>query len=507
MNAFKLSVRYIRSRKLESALALTGIVLGVATLAGTLSLVSSYRSYYDKFSRSPEARQVTVRQATRVRSQGDEAAVLIGTTEVDNIEFTATDAQQAVDENVNVESYYEAEFRSFATTASSSQSTGFGGPGGFGGPMTMTVTQQGGGTSQAGGTASAGTSASGSASASVGGAQGAQADGAPPGGDMSSGDGAPPDMQFMQQEEVDTSLEKPTVEEINGAMVSGGFFAAYNLQAKYGDVLSDSATGSAATGVVLGADLADKLYASVTDPSQLIGMKLILNNLSYTIVGVLERDQWNSSGRNVSFNDMAFVPTMAMRFGANRRQQYRELSFSVPESGDPAAAVIELENFFNAKYGEGAVLAEGNLDRFRSEVTKRERILSLMAILAAASALTAAINLFNLMTSRVMRRRRPIAIMRAIGAWNMRVFAQIMVEAAVIGVSGALAGLALSPLVVKVLGAMLESNSSGQSIPVSANLPVMVAVGFGALCVSLLFAAIPARSGSRLVITDALRSE
>ena len=141
------------------------------------------------------------------------------------------------------------------------------------------------GTSQAGGTASAGTSASGSASASVGGAQGAQADGAPPGGDMSSGDGAPPDMRFMQQEEVDTSLEKPTVEEINGAMVSGGFFAAYNLQAKYGDVLSDSATGSAATGVVLGADLADKLYASVTDPSQLIGMKLILNNLSYTIVG------------------------------------------------------------------------------------------------------------------------------------------------------------------------------------------------------------------------------
>ena len=54
---------------------------------------------------------------------------------------------------------------------------------------------------------------------------------------------------------------------------------------------------------------------------------------------------------------------------------------------------------------------------------------------------------------------------------------------------------------------MLENNSSGQSIPVSVNLPVLAAVGLGALAVSLVFAAIPARSGSRLVITDALRAE
>ena len=185
----------------------------------------------------------------------------------------------------------------------------------------------------------------------------------------------------------------------------------------------------------------------------------------------------------MSFNDMVFVPTMELRFGAARRSRFRELSFSVPVTGDPARAAIELERFFDAKYGEGAVIAEANLDAFRAEVTKRERILSLMAILAAASALTAAINLFNLMTSRVVRRRRPIAIMRAIGAWNMRVFGQIMVEAAVIGSSGAVLGLAVSPFVVGVLGRMLENNSSGQSIPVSVNLPVLAAVGFGALLV------------------------
>lgn len=508
MNVFSLSVRYIRSRKLESTLAVSGIVLGVATLAGTLSLVSSYQSYFDKVSRSPEARQVSVEQATRARSQSDEAAVLIGETEVENIEFTAADATQAIAESSNVDSYYQADYRSFNTTASSSQSGGFGGGpgGGFGMMMTATPAGQSGGTAGA----SAASAASGSVSGSQSGAGSAPVQGtATAGGDgMAPPEGGmPPDAMFAQQEEIDESLEKPTMEELSGAMVSGGFFTSYKLTAQYGDILSDAATGSSANGVVLGANVAKRLYASVTDPEKLVGMKLILNNLSYTIVGVLEYDEWNSSGRNVSFNDMVFVPTMEMRFGATARVRFRNLNFSVPENGDPAAAAIELENYFNAKYGEGSVLATANLESFRSEVTKRQRILSLMAILAAASALTAAINLFNLMTSRVLRRRRPIAIMRALGAWNMRVFGQIMVEAGVIGVAGAAAGLALSPLVVGVLGRMLENSSSGQSIPVSVNVPVLAAVGVGALAISLIFAAIPARSGSRLVITDALRSE
>lgn len=509
MNAFSLSVRYIRSRKLESSLALTGIVLGVATLAGTLSLVSSYRDFFEKFSSSPQARQVTVRQATRTRSQGDEAAVLIGTTEIENVEFTTADATEALTETTNVESFYQAEFRSFNTTASSSQSSSFGGPGGgMGGGMMITTTSSAGGPGGATGSTGAvgSTDSSGDVSGGPGGAPGG--DMAPPSGDMAPPDGGmPPEFQAQQVREIDTTLEKPTMEELPGAMVSGGFFTAYNLTAQYGDVLSDAATGSAANGAVIGANVAKALYASVSDPANLVGMKLILNNQSYTIVGVLAYDEWESSGRNVSFNDMVFVPTTEMRFGSTRRSRFRELSFSVPVNGDPAQAAIELERFFDSKYGEGAVIAEANLDTFRSEVTKRERILTLMAILASASALTAAINLFNLMTSRVMRRRRPIAIMRAIGAWNMRVFGQIMVEAAVIGVSGAAVGLALSPLVVGVLGRMLENNSSGQSIPVSVNLPVLLAVGFGALLVSLFFAAIPARSGSRLVITDALRSE
>ena len=82
-----------------------------------------------------------------------------------------------------------------------------------------------------------------------------------------------------------------------------------------------------------------------------------------------------------------------------------------------------------------------------------------------------------------------------------------MIEASMIGMAGAVFGIALSPIVVNVLANMLENSSSQQSIPVSVNLPVLVAVGIGALVVSLVFAAIPAKNGSSLVITDSLRTE
>jgi len=239
----------------------------------------------------------------------------------------------------------------------------------------------------------------------------------------------------------------------------------------------------------------------------LVGKKLVLNNTTYVIVGILEKDEWNSAGRNVTFNEMVFVPTYAMRTGAASRARFRNITYTTGATGTPARAAIQLENYFNSIYGDGAVLAEASLDRFQKEVTKRQRILLLLAILASASALTAAINLFNLMTSRVVRRHHAIAVMRAIGAWNMTVFAQIMVEALIIGTVGALGGIALSPLVVKTLGNMLENSGGTQSIPVAVNIPVLILVGLSALCISLVFAAIPAKSGSSLVITDVLRSE
>jgi len=550
MNPLQLSWRYIRSRKLESSLGIVGIILGVATLAGTLSLIASYQSYYDKFSQSPASRQVRVLQSSRV-DVTDAAAVLIGTTEIQNVRFTADEAKAAMDVCPDVDSFYDSQYRTFNTTASTASSNGFGGfgggfgggPGGDGGgpppdagstaaATTATTTATTGAAATATGataatskdittkaaaktgateaatgnapsatrTRTARAAATGATTTAAAGPAAANAGGPPDGF-------GPPGMFNQPQEVIDPTLEKPTLEQINGGMVSGGFFAAYSLKPQYGDIFSDAGDNSGTPGVVLGATLAKKVYASVTNPADLIGKKLVLSNTTYNIIGVLAYDEWNSSGRNITYNEMAFVPTQAMRSGAAARARYNNLTYTTKSTGSPAKAAIQLENYFNSIHGAGSVMAEANLDMFYKEVTKRERILTLMTILAAASALTAAINLFNLMTSRVMRRKKPIAIMRALGSWNMRVFGQIMIEASMIGMAGAVCGIALSPIVVNVLANMLENSSSQQSIPVSVNLPVLVAVGIGALVVSLVFAAIPAKNGSSLVITDSLRTE
>ncbi|HKL85926.1 MAG TPA: FtsX-like permease family protein [Treponemataceae bacterium] len=470
MNVFRLSLLYIRSRKLESALGIVGIVLGVATLAGTLSLISSYESYYEIFSRSPESRQLTVSQSSRVRVT-DSPAILIGTTELENIRFSGSEAKAALEVCPDLDSFYEAGYRKFFTGLRSSQTrTGYSGAGGGG----------------AGGT--------GPGAALLGGA----------GGGSSSGiQGSRPGAVAI----ADSTIENPLMESIPGAMVSGGFFNAWSLQAEFGDIFSDSGDNSGVPGAVVGSTLAENLFETVNQASDLLGKKIILNNTVYSIIGVLKKDAWNSSDRNTSFNDMIFIPSFALRSGSMDRSMYRTITYSIKSSGSPSQAAMQAENYFNSIYGEGAVVAQANLDLFQKEITKRQRILSLMAILASASAITAAINLFNLITSRVMRRRRPIAIMRAIGASNKKVFAQIMLESALIGLAGSFGGMLLSPVVVSVLGSMLENSSTGQNIPVSIHFSVLAIVGFGALCVSLIFAAIPAKNGASLEITDALRSD
>lgn len=487
MNAFRMSLRYIRSRKLESGLGIVGIVLGVATLAGTLSLISSYESYYDLFSRTPESRQLVVTQASRIR-ETESAATLIGSSEVENIRFSAAEVKAALEVCPDLDSFYEAGYRNFYTGLRTSQSrTGFTGGGGAGGGA---------------GLVGGGTGGDGPSSAEPGSPPSPGAVGS--GGEPNAGN------QTSRNEElalVASTLESPLMERIPGAMVSGGFFNAWSLQAEFGDVFSDSGNNTGIPGAVLGSQLAENLYENIELSSDLLGKKILLNNTMYSIIGILKKDEWNSSDRNTSFNNMIFIPTTALRTGSVDRSMYQNINYTVKALGSPSQAAIQAENYFNSIYGDGAVVAQANLERFQKEITKRQRILSLMAILASASALTAAINLFNLMTSRVLRRRRPIAIMRAVGASNAKVFSQIMIESALVGFIGAFGGMLFSPLVVSLLGRMLENSSTGQSIPVSIHVSVLAIVGFGALCVSLVFAAIPAKNGATLEITDALRSD
>ncbi len=130
------------------------------------------------------------------------------------------------------------------------------------------------------------------------------------------------------------------------------------------------------------------------------------------------------------------------------------------------------------------------------------RIFGLFDALAAVAVLIAALGIVNTLTMNVIERVREIGILRAAGMTRRQVWRSVVVEAGILGLAGALLGVALG-LIVGALMVVL----AGGTLEVAADIPWQV-VGFTialGVAVAMLAAAYPARLAARLPIVRAVQ--
>jgi putative ABC transport system permease protein len=119
--------------------------------------------------------------------------------------------------------------------------------------------------------------------------------------------------------------------------------------------------------------------------------------------------------------------------------------------------------------------------------------------------LISAVNVASLLLVRSASRVREFALRTALGASRGRVMTQLLLEGLLIGVGGAVFGLAFSPLALHVLVGRLTDPDSGTPFSASIDLRLL---GFNfavAILVSLIFSLAPAIQLRRLSITSTLR--
>lgn len=115
----------------------------------------------------------------------------------------------------------------------------------------------------------------------------------------------------------------------------------------------------------------------------------------------------------------------------------------------------------------------------------------------------AAVSIFVAIYNSMSERRRPIAIMRALGARRSSVLTLVLLEAVALCAAGAVGGLALGHLLTAIAGAALSSRSG---IPMSPFVvqPEELAVLAGVLMLGALAGVLPALQAYRTDIADGL---
>ena len=254
---------------------------------------------------------------------------------------------------------------------------------------------------------------------------------------------------------------------------------------------------------VLGDGLWRRRFAA--DPS-LVGQTIAINGEPHIVVGIMPaRLSLRSTGAQL-WLPLGFTPRELQMPGARY--------LSVTGRLRPGITGTQAQ----AELAEIARRTEKVRPQSNTNVTARVRSLhevvvsqvrdAAFILLAAVSfvLLIACANVANLLLARATRRQAEMSVRAALGASRSRIARQLLIESAVIGLAGAVAGLALAYVMAEILKNVLP-----EDIPRLRQTRVdAVVLGFTlavSLVASLLFGVAPALRASRTELQQALRDE
>jgi putative ABC transport system permease protein len=285
-----------------------------------------------------------------------------------------------------------------------------------------------------------------------------------------------------------------------GVRIAGGtveFFGNNGFALASGRLFTDADISSGAPVAVVGSDVAEYLFPGLSP----IGESIRIGNLSYRIVGVLER---RGASMDFSIDNIVALPITKFLLAFGTKQSLN-ITIAAREPDRIGVAQDEVVALMRKARGV-APEAENDFEMF-SNRSMQERFDQMTGAIAAGSIGICAISLLiggigvmNIMLVAVTERTSEIGVRRALGARRRRILAQFVSEAVMLtsvgGALGVLLGMSGSWL-IKVLVDLPAT------VPMWAILASMLCAGG----TGLLFGIYPAYRASRLDPVEAMRHE
>jgi putative ABC transport system permease protein len=254
---------------------------------------------------------------------------------------------------------------------------------------------------------------------------------------------------------------------------------------------------------VLGSSIAETLFKT-SDP---IAQELRMGNIVVRVIGVLES---KGSGMG-SADDMVIIPltTMQQTVAQSRTAQggliISSIVLTVSSQEQTEAVISEITSLLRTRHRLAATAADDfriqSVEEMAETLTETTDTMTLLlGAIAAISLLVGGIGVMNIMLVSVLERTREIGIRKALGAREIDIWSQFLLEAAFLtltgGVVGVIAGWGVSKLVTRF---------ASMTTVVSWDI-ILLAVGVS-MGIGLFFGFYPAWNASRLNPIQALRSE
>ncbi|MEX1205218.1 MAG: ABC transporter permease [Dongiaceae bacterium] len=283
------------------------------------------------------------------------------------------------------------------------------------------------------------------------------------------------------------------------------YFIAREWPLDEGRAFSAEETRTAAKVVVLGARVANSLFAEESPLGQIVRVA----NVPFQVIGVLAAKGPDGSGRDQ--DDVVFVPiaTAKLRlFGGAHQVDRGSLNYVLVKVGDVAAmdsVRAEIRGLLRDRHR----LPAGAPDDFQiwdpaaSVAAQHEatRTLSfLLAAIASVSLVVGGISIMNIMLVSVTERTREIGLRLAVGARRRDIRRQFLAEAVALCLVGGALGIAAG-----VAGAALLSRLAGWAVFIGPE--AVAAAALFAAAIGIFFGYYPAAKAARLDPIEALRFE
>ncbi len=254
---------------------------------------------------------------------------------------------------------------------------------------------------------------------------------------------------------------------------------------------------------VLGYNRANDLFPNI-DP---VGKSITLKNLNFTVVGMMDK-KGSSSFSNP--DDLIFVPLFTGQKLLLGIDYLNFIRIKVDSEGNLNRAVIDIKSTIreqhNIKDPADDDFSVRNTAQALSILTNITNVLKYFLVsIAAISLVVGGVGIMNIMLIAVNQRIREIGLRKAVGARNIHIVYQFLIESIAVTLSGGILGILigiiisyLAAIIIRSLGNTWEFIITWQSVILATSVTIAIGIIFGMY---------PARKASRVSPMESLRYE